>query len=305
MIISMATKPADHRRRSSTPRKPVRVAIPANSKIRVLQSIEGQGVTIEILEYARLDGCRDVKSARNIYYANEAGIRLKQVRIQLDGGAVHLEPGALHFMKGHIDVVSKAGGLLGLARGIATKLLAKEKIFRPRYSGQGEIHLEPTFGHFLIHYLNDETLIADKGLYYCSEETIRVSLSVQKNLSSSLFGGEGLFQTKVSGTGVCVFLCPVPADEVICYDLNDETLKVDGNFALMRSGDICFSVRPSAKNPIGMLTTGEGLLQTFKGTGRVWIAPTQAIYEQLSQPEPIEPLSKAQGSSGTETSDSY
>jgi len=49
-----------------------------------------------------------------------------------------------------------------------------------------------------------------------------------------LFGGEGLFQTRIRGTGICVLESPVPADEVLRIDLKEETLQVDGNFALMR-----------------------------------------------------------------------
>jgi uncharacterized protein (AIM24 family) len=104
---------------------------------------------------------------------------------------------------------------------------------------------------------------------------------MQKNVPSALFGGEGLFQTRIRGTGICVFESPVPADEVMRIDLKDETLQVDGNFALMRTGRIEFSVEKSTKGIIGTLTSGEGLLQTFRGTGSVWLAPTQHIYQIL------------------------
>ena len=44
----------------------------------------------------------------------------------------------------------------------------------------------------------------------------------------------------------------------------------------MRTEGVQFSVQRSAKGIFGSATSGEGLLQTFEGTGRVWIAPTQA-----------------------------
>src|SRR5947209_836607 len=74
---------------------------------------------------------------------------------------------------------------------------------------------------------------------------------------------------------------PVPADEVLRIDLKDETLQVDGNFALMRAGRIEFSVEKSTRSLLGTLTSGEGLLQTLLGTGSVWLAPTQEIYKRL------------------------
>jgi len=56
---------------------------------------------------------------------------------------------------------------------------------------------------------------------------------------------------------------------------------VDGNFALMRTGRIDFSVEKSTRSLLGTITSGEGLLQTFRGTGSVWLAPTQDIYQRL------------------------
>ena len=127
----------------------------------------------------------------------------------------------------------------------------------------------------------DEEVITDKGMFCCCQGTLDIGSAMQKNVSSALFGGEGLFQTRIRGTGICVFESPVPADEVMRIDLKDETLQVDGNFALMRTGRIEFSVEKSTKGIIGTLTSGEGLLQTFRGTGSVWLAPTQDIYQRL------------------------
>jgi hypothetical protein len=127
------------------------------------------------------------------------------------------------------------------------------------------------------------------------------SAAMQANVSSALFGGEGLFQTRISGTGICVFESPVPLDEVMRIDLKDETLQVDGNFALMRTGRIEFSVEKSTRSLLGTLTSGEGLLQTFRGTGSVWLAPTQDIYERLLS-EGISAMGAASRSSNTATS---
>ena len=126
-----------------------------------------------------------------------------------------------------------------------------------------------------------EEVIADKRMFCCGQGTLEIGSALQRNVSSALFGGEGLFQTRIKGKGICVFESPVPVDEVMRIDLKDETLQVDGNFALMRTGRIEFSVEKSTRSLLGTLTSGEGLLQTFRGTGSVWLAPTQEIYERL------------------------
>ena len=191
------------------------------------------------------------------------------------------ESGALHFMLGQIQMESKIGGVSGLGRAMMNKFVTKEAAIMPRYRGTGQIYLEPSFSHFLIYRLMGEEVIADKGMFCCGQGTLDIGSALQRNVSSALFGGEGLFQTRIKGKGICVFESPVPVDEVMRIDLKDETLQVDGNFALMRTGRIEFSVEKSTRSLLGTLTSGEGLLQTFRGTGSVWLAPTQEIYEKL------------------------
>jgi uncharacterized protein (AIM24 family) len=78
-----------------------------------------------------------------------------------------------------------------------------------------------------------------------------------------------------------VLSSPVPSHEIVRYQLNNEHLLVDGDFTLLRKGNIEFRVSRSTKSFIGALTSGEGLLQTFFGTGEVWIAPTYDVYKRI------------------------
>jgi uncharacterized protein (AIM24 family) len=269
-------------------------------KFEVIDEAEDGGFKVEVLAYPSLGGAKDYQTAATIYFANQAGIRLKQIRITLTDGEAIAESGALHFMLGQIQMESKIGGVAGLGKAMMKKFVTKEAAVMPRYRGTGQIHLEPSFSHFLIYQLTGEEVIADKGMFYCGEGTLDVGSAMQKNVSSALFGGEGLFQTRISGTGICVFESPVPVDEVMRIDLKDETLQVDGNFALMRTGHIEFSVEKSTRSLLGTLTGGEGLLQTFRGTGSVWLAPTQDIYQRLRS-EGIASMGAASRSPNTAT----
>jgi uncharacterized protein (AIM24 family) len=131
----------------------------------------------------------------------------------------------------------------------------------------GEIFLGPGFNHYILLELKNEAIIVDKGMFYCCENGIIVEVSTWKNLSSGLFGGEGWFQTKISGTELYVLAIPVPPAEVLKYELKSEKLQVDGNFVFLRSVSLNFTVERSAKNFVGNLTSGDGALQTFEGTG--------------------------------------
>jgi uncharacterized protein (AIM24 family) len=267
----------------------------------VIDEAESGGFKVEVLAYARLGGAKDHQTAATVFFANQAGIRLKQVRITLRDAEAITEAGALHFMLGQLAMESKIGGMAGLGRAMMNKFVTREAAILPRYRGTGQVYLEPSFSHFLIYRLDNDEVIADKGMFYCGQGTLDVGSAVQKNVSSALFGGEGLFQTRIKGTGICVFESPVPADEVLRIDLKDDTLRVDGNFALMRTGRIEFSVETSTKGLLGTLTSGEGLLQTFRGTGSVWLAPTQDIYQRL-QTGGISTLTSAPRSSSTNVS---
>ena len=103
-----------------------------------------------------------------------------------------------------------------------------------------------------------------------------------RNLSGAVLGGEGMFQTELAGPGLVVLEFPVPMSEVKVIHLNNDTLKVDGNFALLRTGNIEMTVERSSKTLTGSAMSGEGLLNVFRGTGDVWLAPSLKVYQAIS-----------------------
>jgi uncharacterized protein (AIM24 family) len=266
----------------------------------VLDVITRPSLKIEVLGYKQLRGSQNPYTATNLFFANQAGLQLKQVRLTLNNGQVITEAGALHYLQGAIESTSSVGGAAGLGKAFLKSLTTQESIFTPKYEGTGEIYLEPSFGFYLIHELHNEQIIADKDLFYCGSASLDVSMVAQRNISSAVLGGEGLFQVSVKGSGLCVFEIPVPAAELKRVDLHNDVLKVDGNFALMRTGNVSFTVEKSTKGLLGSMASGEGLLQTFRGTGTVWLAPTQAIYQRISMGG-LSGMTTAQLSSGTRT----
>lgn len=247
----------------------------------ILDKAEINGNKIEIVQMEKLNGARSGPMSQYMYFMERTNTKMKFIRITLNNGSVQTEAGALYYLKGQIESTVPTGGLSGMVmKGIKSKL-TNETAFNPVYTGTGEIVLEPTFGHYALIQLTDESLIVDKGLYYCSIGKIEISPVMQKTISSGVAGGEGWFQTKIKGTGWVVLSIPAPLDEIQMYELNNERVQVDGNFAILRSENIRFSVTGSAKGIIGTLASGEGLLQTFEGTGMVWLAPTAPMYTKM------------------------
>ena len=268
--------------------------------IHTLEEMKGENSDVKILEYIKLLGSKSVYNAQALHFASQAGMRLRQVQIHLNNGEAIVEAGALNFMYGNLQMDNKTGGLAGFAQKAIASALTNETAVRPHYTGNGYIFLEPSFSHFLLVQLNNEEMIVDKGMFHACEGSVSVGVATQKNISSALFGGEGFFQTKISGTGWVVLESPVPMAEIRRIVLNNHKLQVDGNFALLRKGKIEFSVEKSTKSILGSARSGEGLLQTFYGVGEVWLAPTQSIYERL-QNHSLASMSTPSRSSGQNT----
>lgn len=246
--------------------------------ITTIAKMESQGTSVKVLEYQELRGSNDIDTAEEIYYAMKVGMRLHQVQITLDNASVVVEPGAMQYMIGNIQMEVKSGGLAGLAQKAITSALTQETVYRPTYKGTGEVMLEPSFDHFILVRLEHEDMVANKGMLYASESKIELGVFVQKNLGTALKGGEGFFQTKISGSGWVVLASPVPEEEIRKVTLNNSKLLVDGNFALLRKGKIEYKVEKSTKSRLGKKHSGEGILQSFSGTGEVWLAPTWDTY---------------------------
>lgn len=252
-------------------------------KMTVIDSITYDNVDFEIVAYDKLEGSQNVQTAMSLFFAQQAGLKIRQVRIRLNDSGVKTEAGALYYYKGNIKSKSSVGGVGGLLKKAVSGAITNESAIKPSYNGTGEIMLEPSFKHYLIMQLDDESIIVDKGLFYCCSEDINIKGVSQKNISSALLGGEGIFQIELSGSGVIILECSVPKSEIMVHEIKmGEELKVDGNFAIARSEGVKFSVTKSDKSLFGTAINGEGLLNTFTGEGKVWLAPTQPIYEKMN-----------------------
>ena len=96
---------------------------------------------------------------------------------------------------------------------------------------------------------------------------------MRSNLSSAVAGGEGLFNLGISGEGVVCLESPCPREELIEIVLDNDVVKIDGNMAIAWSGSLNFTVERSGKSLIGSAACGEGLVNVYRGTGKILMAP--------------------------------
>lgn len=260
----------------------MRTNLKIENSITVISEMKNE-TTFQVLEYDNLEGSKDINTAIQLNFLREGGVRLRQPRLLLDNSSVRIESGALSFMKGDIEIKAKTGGVIGLGKKIFSSKVTGESMIKPVYQGSGEIFLEPTFGHFALIELEDEEIIIDEGMFYACEEDVDIEIELVKSKSAMLLGNEGLIQTKLVGTGIVLLEIPVPETEIFRCKMYKDTLKVDGNFAILRSGNIEFTVEKSTKGIMGSSMSGEGFLNVYRGTGEVWLIPTKTIYNTISE----------------------
>jgi uncharacterized protein (AIM24 family) len=195
----------------------------------------------------------------------QEGVRL--VKITLKDETVRTEAGALYYMRGALKMESKTPGVGGFLKSLATG----EKVFRPTYTGTGELFLEPTLGGYHVFECGGQSWIAENGAYWASEMGVQVDVHREKALTA-LKSGEGFldFQTKLSGEGQIVLQAQGPVEVM---ELDNDRLVVDGKYVLARSGSIAYSAQRATKSLFGSLTSGEGLVRIYEGSGTLLLAP--------------------------------
>lgn len=253
-----------------------------SNTLTLLSEMESPTSQFQILEYEDLMGSSDLSSAFMLSYMRNANIKLRQVKILLKSASAYVENGALSYMRGNINVSSNTGGVGGLASKFITSKLTGEHIIKPMFKGTGEILLEPSFNHYVLIELDEgEEIIVDNKLFFAAEGTVDLIAKMIKSVSGAVLGRETLFQTGLRGKGIVVLEMPVPETEIFKYKLNNDTLKVDGDFAFLRSGSIDFTVERTTGSLFGSAISGEGFLNVFRGTGEVWLMQTKQIYDEL------------------------
>ena len=227
-----------------------------------------------VVEYQR-DLSVMPENAMSAYYASKMNVRKRQVVCDIAKSNVTVQAGAMQWMVGDVKATTGlkgVGDLLGKAvRGSVTG----ESAIKPEYTGNGTLVLEPTYKHILLLDVSDwnGSVVLDDGLFLACESSLKHKAVMRSNLSSAVAGREGLFNLGIQGKGVLCLESPCPKEELVEITLNNDVLKIDGNHAIAWSGSLDFTVERSGKSLIGSAASGEGLVNVYRGTGKILMAP--------------------------------
>lgn len=228
-----------------------------------------------VIEYTR-DLSVLPETAINAYYCSEMNIRKRQLICDLSMANITLQAGAMQWMVGDVNAttgVKGVGDFLGKAvRGKVTG----ESAIKPEYTGTGTLVTETTYRHLILLSTSDwgGSIVLDDGLFLACDSSLKHKAVMRSNFSSAVAGGEGLFNLSLSGNGVFCIESSCPREELVEIELENDVLKVDGNFSIAWSSSLEFTVERSGKSLIGSAASGEGLVNVYRGTGKVLMMPT-------------------------------
>lgn len=244
-----------------------------NDDIRVAD----QKGNIKVVEYLT-DLSVNPSTCITQYYAARMNVRKRQALIELQNDEYTLSAGAMQWSVGNVQSVADVKGVGDLLGKAIKGSVTKESMVKPKYRGTGTLMLEPTYKHLLIEDVSawGSGMVLDDGMFLACESSVNYNVVMRSNLSSAVLGNQGLFSLKLSGNGYAVLESPVPREELIEIELQNDVIKIDGNFAVAWSDTLEFTVEKSSKSLIGSAISSEGFVNVYRGTGKILVAPVLA-----------------------------
>jgi len=218
------------------------------------------------------------EAAMREFYMSQMDIKRKQLLATLDGTCgVTMQAGSMQWMAGDVRATTGIKGAGDLVGKMFKGALTNEGAIKPEYQGKGYIMLEPTYKYLLLENVEDWEggMVMEDGLFLACESTVKLAIQSRKSISSAVLGKEGLFNLRLDGKGVCALESNVHRKQLIEIILENDTLKIDGSLAICWSGSLDFTVERAGKSLVGSAASGEGLVNVYRGTGRVLLAPLE------------------------------
>lgn len=243
-----------------------------NDDIKILNTLG----PFTVVEYQR-DLSVAPSDAQKAYFCNAMNVRKRQVICELSKANITLQAGAMQWTVGDVNATTGLKGVGDLLGKAIRGKVSGESAIKPEYKGSGTLVLEPIYKHILLLDLADwnHSIVLDDGLFLACDAQLKHKAVMRSNFSSAVAGNEGLFNLGIVGDGVLCLETPCPREELIEITLQEDVLKIDGNMAIAWSGSLDFTVERSGKSLAGSAASGEGLVNVYRGTGKVLLAPVE------------------------------
>lgn len=233
---------------------------------------------MQVLEYAR-DMSVSPYNSKMEYYSAKMNVNKRQVLLNLNGNGYTVQAGAMQWISGNVQMSTGVKGVGNFLGKMVSGAVTGESAVKPVYEGYGQVMLEPTFRHIILTDIASwgGSVVLDDGLFLACDNTVQQKVVARSNISSAVFGREGLFNLSLNGQGAAALESIVPMEELIEINLENDVMKIDGNMAIAWSGSLEFTVEKSGKSLLGSAVSGEGLVNVYRGTGKIWMAPVTTM----------------------------
>ena len=255
-----------------------------NNNRKIISTINN----FHVLEYVQ-DASVSPMNAIDEYFMSKMNVRRRQVVIDIsqEHSAV-IQAGAMQWMGGNVQATSGVKGLGDLFGKAIKGAVTKETAVKPEYIGEGFLVLEPTYKYIILQDVSkwgSVGMTIEAGMFLACDANVKRNIVARKTLSSAVLGGEGLFNMSLQGNGAVALESNVPEDELIEIELENDELKIDGNLAVCWSSNLDFTVERTTKTLVGSAVSGEGLVNVYRGSGRVLmspVAPTDSLFSSTN-----------------------
>ena len=255
-----------------------------NNNRKIISTINN----FHVLEYVQ-DASVSPMNAIDEYFMSKMNVRRRQVVIDIsrEHSAV-IQAGAMQWMGGNVQATSGVKGLGDLFGKAIKGAVTKETAVKPEYIGEGFLVLEPTYKYIILQDVSkwgSVGMTIEDGMFLACDANVKRNIVARKTLSSAVLGGEGLFNMSLQGNGAVALESNVPEDELIEIELENDELKIDGNLAVCWSSNLDFTVERTTKPLVGSAVSGEGLVNVYRGSGRVLmspVAPTDSLFSSTN-----------------------
>ena len=253
-----------------------------NNNRKIISTINN----FHVLEYVQ-DASVSPMNAIDEYFMSKMNVRRRQVVIDIsrEHSAV-IQAGAMQWMGGNVQATSGVKGLGDLFGKAIKGAVTKETAVKPEYIGEG--FLVPTYKYIILQDVSkwgSVGMTIEDGMFLACDANVKRNIVARKTLSSAVLGGEGLFNMSLQGNGAVALESNVPEDELIEIELENDELKIDGNLAVCWSSNLDFTVERTTKTLVGSAVSGEGLVNVYRGSGRVLmspVAPTDSLFSSTN-----------------------
>ena len=255
-----------------------------NNNRKIISTINN----FHVLEYVQ-DASVSPMNAIDEYFMSKMNVRRRQVVIDIsrEHSAV-IQAGAMQWMGGNVQATSGVKGLGDLFGKAIKGAVTKETAVKPEYIGEGFLVLEPTYKYIILQDVSkwgSVGMTIEDGMFLACDANVKRNIVARKTLSSAVLGGEGLFNMSLQGNGAVALESNVPEDELIEIELENDELKIDGNLAVCWASNLDFTVERTTKTLVGSAVSGEGLVNVYRGSGRVLmspVAPTDSLFSSTN-----------------------